>query len=245
MKAWEQYFGVISDLLDRLQKGERYGIEEAATWVAECIEAGGIVHAFGSGHSHMLSEEVYCRAGGLAPVNAILDSNLGFTGVVDSSILERTEGYANALFSSIDIRADDLMIVISTSGINAVGIEMSEHAKAVGCRVICLTSAREYANDAPRHSSGKRLTDVADLVIDLHVPRGDAIWQLDSEITVGAASTILGAAAINGIVVEAAELLMRRGTVPPILRSMNVPGGDEVNARLAERYRGRLPNLKV
>ncbi len=245
MKAWEQYFAGIFDLLERVRTDEAAAIEEAAEWIADCVEAGAVVHAFGSGHSHMLCEEIYCRAGGFVPVNAILDANLGFTGVVNSSVLERTEGYAQALFSSLDVRTEDLMIVISTSGINAVGIEMSEHAQAAGCRVVGLTSAHEYANDPSRHSSGKRLGDVVDLVIDLHVPRGDAFWPLGAEVCVGAASTILGAALLNAVLVEAAGQLVRRGTVPPVLRSMNVPGGDEVNARLVESYRARLPNLRV
>lgn len=245
MKAWEEYLASVLGLVDRLREDEAGAIEEAAGWVADCVRAGGVVHTFGSGHSHMLAEEVYARAGGLAPVDAILDPNLGFATVVHSSALERTEGYAAALFSSLDVRADDVMVVISVSGINAVGIEMSEHARARGCRVICLTSARAYAEIESRHSSGKRLADVADLVVDLHVPVGDAVHELDGDVVVGAASTILGAAAINAIVVEAAALLLASGRPPPVFRSTNVDGGDEANARLAERYRSRLPNLKV
>lgn len=247
MKAWEEYLASVLGVVDRLRADEAAAIEEAAGWVAECVQAGGVVHTFGSGHSHMLAEEVYARAGGLAPVDAILDPNLGFASVVNSAALERTEGYAAALFSSLDVRAGDVMVVISVSGINAVGIEMSEHARAHGCRVVCLTSARAYAGIPSRHSSGKRLADVADLVVDLHVPLGDAVQTLDNDgdVVVGAASTVVGAAAINAIVVEAAALLLAAGKTPPVFRSMNVDGGDEMNARLAESYRSRLPNLKV
>lgn len=247
MKAWEDYLASVVGLVERLRADEAGAIERAASWVAECVAAGGVVHTFGSGHSHMLAEEVYARAGGLAPVDPILDPNLGFASIVNSSTLERTEGYAAALFDSLDVRAGDVLIVISVSGINAVGIEMSEHARAQGCRVVCLTSAREYAQMPSRHSSGKRLVDVADLVVDLHVPLGDAVHTLDAdgEVVVGAASTVLGAAAINAIVVEAAALLLASGRPPPVFRSTNVAGGDEANEQLAERYRSRLPNLKV
>jgi uncharacterized phosphosugar-binding protein len=245
--AWEQYLRAVFELVERLRTDEAAAIEQAAAWVAECVGAGGVVHAFGSGHSHLLAEELYCRAGGLVPVNAVLDPNLGFSSIVDSSLLERTEGYAQALFASLDVRSGDLMLVASVSGINPVGIEMSELARGRGCRVVGLTSARAYAGDASRHSSGRRLADVSDLVVDLHVPRGDAVHPLDGDddVAVGAASTLLGAAAVNAIVVEAATLLARTGTPPPIFRSMNVAGGDEANARLVERYRSRLPNLKV
>ena len=243
--AWEAYLTTVFRLVERLRTDEKDAIEQAAEWVAESVRSGGVIHAFGSGHSHMVAEEAYARAGGLASVDAILDPNLGFTSVVHSSLLERTEGYAAALFSSLDVRGEDVMIVISTSGINPVAIEMAEHARARGCRVICLTSASEYARIASRHSSGKRLADVADLVVDLHVPRGDAVHALDDGVEVGGASTILGATAINAIVVEAAALLLDSGTPPPIFRSMNLEGGDEVNAQLVERYRRRLPNLKV
>lgn len=243
--AYERYFSTLQTLLGELGETQGPAIEAAAGEIARCIGAGGVVHVFGSGHSHMMAEEVFHRAGGLMAFNALLDPNLTLFGTLDAGRLERTEGYAAVILASFDVRPGEVVVVVSNSGINPVPIELAREARRKGATVIAVTSAVNYARVASRHSSGQKLTDVADLVVDSRVPAGDAVLDLDgTDLRVGAASTVLGAALMNAIVAEAADRLLQAGQQPPVIVSMNVPGGDERNEALVARYRPRLTLLK-
>ena len=243
--AYQKYFDEVGRLLGGLAAEQGRRIEAAAEVVAECIGRGGIVHVFGSGHSHMMAEEVFHRAGGLIAFNAMLDVNLTLFGTLRPGLVERTEGYAKVVLASFDVRPGEVVLVVSNSGINPVPIELAIEARRLGARVVAITSATNYASAASRHSSGQKLAEVADLVVDSHVPAGDAIVALEGlAANVGASSTVLGAALMNAIVVEATDRLLRAGQEPPVLVSMNVPGGDERNRALVERYRPRLFLLK-
>ncbi len=242
--AYGRYFAALGELLDGLTD-QGPAIESAATEIAACIARGGIVHVFGSGHSHMMAEEVFHRAGGLMAFNAMLDPNLTLFGTLRAGMLERIEGYAPVILASFDVRPDEVVIIVSNSGINPVPIEVAIEAKRLGARVIAVTSATNYAASPSRHSSGQKLTDVADLVVDSRVPVGDALLAFDGfDTKLGASSTALGAALMNAIMVEAADRLLQGGHQPPAIVSMNVPGGDEHNRDLIERYRPRLRMLK-
>jgi uncharacterized phosphosugar-binding protein len=244
-KAYERYFDRLSELMAAL-RDEGPEIEAAAEMMASCIAEGGIVHVFGSGHSHMMAEEVFHRAGGLFAFNAMLDINLTNFGTLKAGMVERTEGYAKVIIASFDVRPGEVVVVVSNSGINAVPIELAIEARNMGAGVIAITSAENYASAASRHSSGKKLAEVADLTVDSHVPTGDAILSLDGLTSpVAAASTVLGAALMNAMVAQTTEELLAMGQQPPVIVSMNVPGGDEHNARLTEQYRPRLQLLKA
>lgn len=244
-KGYTRYLDRLQELIDSLrEEGPR--IEEAARIIADCIQAGGIVHVFGSGHSHMMAEEVFHRAGGLFAFNAMLDVNLTSFGTLNAGMVERTEGYAKVVLASFDVRPGEVVIVVSNSGINPVPIELAIEAGKLGAKTIAITSAAAYANAKSRHSTGKKLVDVVDLTIDSHVPNGDAILSFDGlDTTVAASSTALGAALMNAIVAQVTEELLARGQQVPAIVSMNVPGGDERNAELTERYRSRLKLLKA
>lgn len=242
---YHAYFSVIKELLDGLEESQATAIVRAAEMIADVIADGGVVHVFGSGHSHMMAEEVFHRAGGLMAVNAMLDPNLTHFGLLKPSMVERAEGYAPVLLSSYDVRPGEVLIIVSTSGINPVPIELAITAKNQGATVIAVTAAGNYATITSRHSSGKKLVDVVDLVVDSQVPVGDATIDLDSAgMRVGPASTVIGAALMNAIMVETADLLQQRGYRPPAIVSMNIPGGDEMNRQTVERYRPRLRLLK-
>jgi uncharacterized phosphosugar-binding protein len=244
-KAYERYFDRLNELMASL-RDQGPGIEAAAKLMASCIVEGGVVHVFGSGHSHMMAEEVFHRAGGLFAFNAMLDINLTNFGTLKAGMVERTEGYAKVIMVSFDVRPGEVVVVVSNSGINPVPIELAIEAKELGTSVISVTSAENYASAASRHSSGKKLADVADITIDSRVPVGDAILSLDGlAVPVAASSTVLGAALMNAMVAQTAEELLAMGQQPPVIVSMNVPGGDEQNARLTEQYRPRLQLLKA
>ncbi|MCC6314190.1 MAG: SIS domain-containing protein [Thermomicrobiales bacterium] len=240
----DQYFNALESLIGEL-RDQAESIDAAAEMIAETIANDGLVHVFGSGHSHMMAEEVFHRAGGLWAFNAMLDINLTAFGSLRPGAVERTEGYAKVITSSFGVQPGEVVIVVSNSGINAVPIELAMDAKALGARTIAVTSAAAYASAKSRHSSGKKLGDVVDLTIDSRVPNGDAVLALPGlDAKIGATSTALGAALMNAIVVAASGKLLERGVQPPAIVSMNVPGGDERNRELEAKYGPRLRMLK-
>lgn len=239
------YMEQVHALLDEMAEVNNQALDTASEMLAGSIAAGGIVHVFGSGHSAMLAQEIFHRAGGLACVNAMLDVNLTIFGTSRPTWVERLEGYAPSLFASHDVRPGEVMLVISTSGINPVPIEMAVGAHQRGLKVIGVGSSAAYADAKSRHSSGNTLFDVADLVLDTRVPVGDAVSPLDGEgRAVGAVSTVLGSALLNELVLRTAQRLQSSGSEVPVFTSQNVPGGDNLNADLIERYRPRIPLMK-
>jgi len=245
MKAYMAYFRHLYDLIEEMLGSQGSNIETAACWMAETLTAGGVVHIFGSGHSHMVAEEVFHRAGSLMPMNPMLDPNLTFLGHLNATLLERASGYGKIVVDSHDIREGEVVIVVSNSGVNPVPIEVAREAKTRGARTIAITSIANYRDVPSRDSSGDRLGDVADLAIDTNVPNGDALISLPGlETLVGGASSVVGIALINAIVVETAAQMLKRGCTPPVIPSMNVPGGDEQMEALIAQYGDRLPLLR-
>jgi len=244
-RAYRQYFRQIYDLMEEMLCAQARQIETAADWMADAIAAGGVIHLFGSGHSHMIAEEVFHRAGSLMPFNPMLDPNLTLFGMVNATLLERTSGYGQVVAGTHDIRPGEVVIVASNSGVNPVPIEVALAANERGARTIAITANRTYVDAPSRHASGKRLAEVTDLTLDTGVPRGDATVSLPGVVApVGGASSVLGIGLINALVVETADILRRRGIEPPVIPTMNLPGGDERMAELTERYRDRLPLLR-
>lgn len=245
MTMYRTYFRRLYDVIEEMVGSQGNNIELAAEWMAVTITNGGVVHLFGSGHSHMVAEEVFHRAGSLMPLNPMLDENLTFLGHLNATLLERTSGYGKVVVGSHDIRPGEVVIVISNSGINPVPIEVAEEARARGARTISITSVEHYRNAPSRVRSGKHLGDVTDLTIDTHVPHGDALISIPGlETPVGGVSSAVGIAIINAIIVETASLMMKSGVVPPVIPSMNVPGGDEQMEALVAQYGDRLPLLR-
>jgi uncharacterized phosphosugar-binding protein len=245
MSMYRTYFRRLYDVIEEMLGAEGGQIETAATWMADTLGDGGVVHLFGSGHSHMVAEEVFHRAGSMLPLNPMLDANLTFLGHLNATLLERTGGYGQVVVRSHDILPGEVVIVISNSGVNPVPVDVALEAKARGARTVAITSDQYYRDAPSRMATGQRLADVVDLTIDTHVPAGDALVSIPGVTTpVGGASSVLGIAIINAMVVEAAALMMKRGIQPPVIPSMNVPGGDEQMAQLVEQYGTRLPLLR-
>ena len=187
------YLDRLHQLLDEMSSANAKALPIAAEHLANTIANGGIVHAFGSGHSALLAQEIFHRAGGLAPINAMLDANLTIFGTSRPTWLERTEGYAASLFVNHDVREGEVVLIMSNSGINPVPIEVALEAKQRGAFAIAVGSVAAYTHANSRHSSSQTLFDVADLLLDTCVPVGDALQEIEgTEVAVGAASTILG-----------------------------------------------------
>lgn len=225
-------------LLEAIEQTQMDAIQRAAAAICDSIAAGGVLHVFGSGHSHILADEAHSRAGGLVPVQPIADPLDGKA--------ERLGGYAVILLDQYDVRPGEVLIVASNSGINPLPIEMALEAKKLGLMVVAITSLVHSVPAASRHSSGKKLYQVADVVIDNCGIAGDAAIDVPgSPGRSGATSTVAGVAIIESIVVQVTENLANRGIVPPILISSNVPGGDEHNKEVRSKYRERLKKTMV
>ncbi|TLS45254.1 sugar isomerase domain-containing protein [Streptomyces montanus] len=242
MSADLAYFAALQANLTELATAEQPAIERAARAVAHSIAAGGVVHYFGSGHSQLVAIEPLQRAGGLAPVNVIADPGLSPTAPRHAGAAERVSGYAAAILRTADIRKGEVVVVISNSGINAVPVEFALGAHELGATVVAVTSRAHSLAAESRHTDGRRLLDVADIVIDTHGRPGDAVVPL-GDLTVGALSTVVGAAIVNALTCRAAQLLAEHhGQAPPLIVSQNT--GDDAehhNSALLEKVKDRCP----
>ncbi len=248
MMNFHTYIDGLHAILERITREQAEAIALAGRFVADALAAGGIVHTFGTGHSHLIAEEAFFRAGGIAAVNPILDERLIFLkGALESTRAERESGLARALIEREDVRAEDVAIIISNSGRNAAPVEMALEMKARGVAVIAITNLQQSRASAPVHPSGKRLYELADVAIDNCVPVGDALMALpDLSFRIGASSTVAGAAIINSIIIEAVADLIRRGKSVPILPSANIAGTtEEMLSEILRPYKGRIRYLDV
>lgn len=239
------FFDTIRRLLDEAESRNAEALKRAAELVTTSVLNEGVLHAFGTGHSHMLAEEVFDRAGGLVPVNAMLDPSLMLhVSASGSTLVERLPGYATTVLERYRIRPQDVMLIISNSGRNAVPIEMALAARARGLPVIALTALEYSRGQSSRHASGKRLFECADVVLDNCGPYGDAALTVEGvpEKT-GATSTVIGAALLQEMVYRVVRNIAAQGTTPPIFRSANVEGGDAISHQLIEKYGDRLKHL--
>lgn len=244
----DAYAARLREVQEAVLSEERRRLLEAARLLAGSLdgdEPDRMIHVFGCGHSHVMAEEAFWRAGGLVPVHPILDPNLTPLGGSRTSPLERLEGYARVLLTGKELRPGEVMVVFSNSGINALPIEVAVVAKEAGLRVVAVTSLAHSKSVEPRHASGQRLFELADVTIDTHVPKGDAAVDL-SEVAscadgyrVAPLSTAIGALVWNALVAEVAYLRTVAGAEPSFFISQNVPGGDEANEALVSRYRPR------
>jgi uncharacterized phosphosugar-binding protein len=239
----DRYLDAIIGKLEEVRDTQRDAIAVAARTLSDAIAAGGTLWAFGCGHSGLLAQEIYYRAGGLMLVNAIIapGQSLEVKPVPMTSQMERLEGYAEILAEAQPMKPGDVAIVISTSGRNAVPIEMAMAASARGLKVIVLTSLA-YSRAVPsRHPSGKHLADVADVVLDNGAPAGDAAVELAGlPEPIGPTSGAVGAALLHAVIVQAVANLLEQGIEPPVFLSGNLPEGDAHNERLMRQYADRI-----
>ncbi len=229
----EQYLRGLQDALGTLLLEQNAALQTGAALIAKTVAAGGTVHAFGTGHSHMLAEELFYRAGGLVDVNPIIfDGLLMHHDPTLSTRLERLPGLAKALLDSHELSSQDVAIIASNSGANAAICEMAEAMQAAGVPVIAITSLNHATSKDARVSDRRRLHEISEVAIDNGGLVGDASIQIEGfDKKVAPTSTVIGAAIINALVAQSVANLVEKGIHPAVYTSSNTEGGDEENAQ--------------
>lgn len=240
-----EYQSVISEQLERQFREEGANIEKAAEYCAASVSSGRVIHVFGCGHSQMFAMEVFYRAGGLVPVNALLIPHMAlFPKAKLSTLQERVEGFTDKYLDLEDTDPRDTMIIVSISGRNAGVVDMALEAKKIGMKVVALTSRDFSSSTTSRHSSGKHLGDVADVVIDVKCVSGDAALEMEGlEPRFCGTSTVLGMAMMESIIAQTIENCVKAGCIPPIYVSSNLDKGDAINEAHIKKYSKLITNL--
>jgi uncharacterized phosphosugar-binding protein len=238
------FFDAAINLLQRVREEEAEPIRAAGTLLADTVAAGGRLFAFGAGHSSLAAQDVVYRAGGLALMNLLAVPGVVGVDVTPATLgsaLERVDGLASAVLDTSPVRAGDALVIISLSGRNALPVEMALNARALGVKVIGVTSVAYAAETTSRHVSGTFLKDHCDLVLDSKIAVGDAELTLDTiPAPFAPASTVVTTALMQAVMATAAATLAERGIEPPLLRSGNVDGGHEWNGRVMREYGDRI-----
>lgn len=245
MKKFEEFFLNTNKVVDKVLGTQGDQILKAADFVSECLEKDGLVHTFGVGHSHLVAEEVFWRSGTLVPVHAILEPSMtGHTEILKSATMEKLEGTGKIICDYHKINPPDVLIVISNSGNNAAPIDVAEEARHRGVKVIGICSVTYCLSLTPRHSSGTKLIDVVDVVIDNGGNIGDTCVKIeDVEQPLGPSSTIAGSYIIHGILIQAAQNLVTMGVKPKVYWSGSLPDGMQANQKFIDEYWERIRNL--
>ena len=238
MTASDAYMSNVLALADRVRREQADAIERAAVLSADALAKNGFLFTFGTGHSHILAEEIFYRAGGLARVCPILEDPLMLhRAAARSSTLERMSGLAAALLDDVDaVKQGGVLFLFSNSGCNTVAVEMAEEARARGLSTVCITNIAHSRRMTSRHPAGKKLMDVCDVVIDNMGTYGDASVEIGGTM-VGATSTVIGAMIMQAVVCRTAELCEEAGRPAEIFASANTEHGDEANAGFIRKYK--------
>ena len=235
----------VCDMLKEVESAENEAMEAAAQAAYEAIRAGGLLHVFATGHSHMIADELFFRAGGLVPVNPILEPSLTLdAGAIGSMRNERKAGLAEEVLRKEGVRQGDILLISSNSGINNVPVEAAIYAKKAGLTVVGITSLKASKELISRHAGGKKLYEVCDIVIDNHAPVGDGLLTLsENGLVTGGASTFGSLFIAQRIVLKIENRFLSDQKTPPVYMSANIPGGTEYNEKLIQEYKGRIKYL--
>ena len=241
--AGNSYFDLAIEALVRAKDSQAEPISRASELMVVAILESRSLFSFGASHSFITTEELVYRTGGLMLINPIYPHgmNLFVRPMTATSAMERVLGLGTQILDSSPAREGDILLLTSTSGRNAVIIDMAIAAREKGIKTIGLTSVTYTTGVSSRHPSGKKLADLCDVVIDNCVPYGDAAVSIDGlNQKVGPLSSVTGCAIVNALVAEVVEKLVKRGVEPPVFVSANLDGGDERNARLLAENRDRI-----
>ena len=233
----------ILEVVKQMQDTQVEAIQEASKLLEVRLRQGGIIHVFGAGHSRAFGMEMCGRAGGLVPMKlvalediALVEGTLG----INLTELERSTETAHRLMDIHQVQDEDAFIIVSNSGRNGSAVELATICRERGLSIIAVTSMQHSTNTDSRHPSGKKLYELADIVIDNCCPYGDVLLEIPSMAErTGSASSIVGGLIAQAITNEIILLSVERGELPPVYRSANLDGGDEHNRQIVGRYAHR------
>jgi uncharacterized phosphosugar-binding protein len=230
------YYSRANEMLARAWDANASTIARLAPIVGATVARGDVIHTFGSGHSEIIAREIVGRAGGLVCITSINDPTAGF--------IENLVGYGTKLVERYDrqyeLRAGEVVIVISNSGKNASPIEVALHAKKKGCIVVGLCSLTMSTTAKTVHPDGKNLHALCDYVLDNGGVPGDTVMPLTDSIMTGPTSTFIGSSLLNWLMLSTMEWLKENGHDLPVLRSQNIPGAIDHNRAVGAKYKHRL-----
>ncbi|MFP4323609.1 MAG: sugar isomerase domain-containing protein [Anaerolineales bacterium] len=244
MSAIEDYLSAVQGVLAKIQATEAENIAHAAEIFAQTIAGGGLVHMFGTGHSRMFVEEMYPRHGSFPGFHPIVELSLTFhnpvvgaNGQRQAMFIEHVEGLAATILRNFVIQPPDSFLIYSNSGVNEVVVEMGLEAKARNLPLVVVISKAHSAASTAKHTSGKKLEDIADVVIDNGTPAGDALVTIDGLADpIGPGSTVGAATVTNAIKSGVAERLQALGKLPPVLTSSVLIGAEQSKAQFDASY---------
>lgn len=229
-------FPTVRALIDQIETSQQENIEAAAAAVADCVANGSLVQAWGAGHSLAGAMEVAHRAGGFIPTKKIVEPSGG--------MYEGIENVGTIFMKKVDIRKGDVVFIISNSGRNPLCLDIALGAKEKGAKIIAITAVEASKHLKPKHSCGKNLYEVSDIVVDNCVPEGDSCIELEGfDGKICGMSMITTSLLVQAIMYRAAEILVQRGITPPIYKSQNIDGGREFNEALEVKYADRLNRI--
>lgn len=249
MKSWQRYFTILQAVVENVLNTQEENMEKAANILANTTKNEGIIHLFGSGHSSLIAEDVFWRAATLANVHAIFESAVaGINEVTKTSKIEKLEGIGQVIVEYNRVLPPDAIICISNSGNNAATVDVALAAKERGVPVIAITNVTYADQLTTHHSSGKKLKDVADVVIDNCSLYGDAAVELDGfPQKVGATSTIPAAFIVPALLVQTCENLLEDGVQPDVYYNGHLAYEDPNiklhNDALVDKYFYKIRNL--
>lgn len=231
-----EFFKEAKIIMKELENTQEENIKNAGKLISDAILSGGILQAFGSGHSYAAAIEIAGRAGGLIPSKVIEDNG--------GSAFETVEGVGTLLMNKVHLDPRDVVVLISNSGRNPFSIEIAEHAKNNGNKIIVVTALDVSKNSTSLHSSGKQLYEFADVVLDNKSRFGDAaltIPGLDTKVC--GTSSLSAVLLLQQTIYEAVSNIVEAGEEPPVYKSANIDGGREYNEKLVKEYANRIFRL--
>ncbi len=249
MQAWQQYFQIMNEVVDKAYRTQGENLMKAAEILAECTKQDGLIHMFGCGHSGLVTEDVFWRSATLANVHSIFESAVsGINEITKTSYLEKVEGIGRVIAEYNRLASPDVLVCFSNSGNNAGTVDMALAAKEKGLPVIAFTNVTYADQLTTQHSSGKKLKDIADVVIDNCSLIGDAAVKLDGlDVKVGATSTIPVVYMLAALLVQTCDNLLKQGITPDVYYNGHLAyERDDVkehNDALVNKYYRRMRNL--
>ena len=246
MSKAPEYMNYASNLLQTIMREEEESIEKAAVALKDTMARGGMLYTFGTGHSVMLCMEPFFRAGGLGACYPILDDRVMPHTVKKpgEEMLEREEGITADIFKRYSFKKGDTMMVFCYGGKNATSVDACLLCKEMGVTSIGISSVAHATAVGPHHSSGLLVHQACDISIDNHGRVGDASIDFDG-FTAGPISTVVGASIVQAVTCRTIELMLEEGIEPEVLLSMNVPGGDERNKPIMNKYHKIIPFVPI